>query len=49
VRVGLISNPKFQLNFSELQRQSDGKENIVGAQTIHVLILMQQQSQKEYL
>ena len=29
--VGLILNPKFELNFSELQRQSDGKENIVGA------------------
>jgi len=27
VGVGLISNPKFQLNFSELRRQSDGKDN----------------------
>jgi hypothetical protein len=25
VGVGLISNPKLQLNFSELQRQSDGR------------------------
>ena len=49
VGVGLISNSKFQLNFSELQRQSDGKENIVGAQTTHALIPMQQQSQKELL
>ena len=40
VGVGLISNPKFQLNFSELQRQSCGKENIVGAQTTHALIPM---------
>jgi len=48
-KVGLISNPKFQLNFSELQRQSDGKGNIVGAQTTHELIHMQQQSQKELL
>jgi len=47
--VGLISNPKFQLNFSELQRQLDGKEKIVGAQTTHALIPMQQQSQKELL
>jgi hypothetical protein len=49
VGVGLTSNPKFQLNFSELQRQLDGKENIVGTQTIHKLIPMQQQSQKELL
>lgn len=44
-----IPKPKFQLNFSELQRQSDGKENIVGAQTTHASMPMQQQSQKELL
>jgi hypothetical protein len=49
VGVGLISNPKFQLNFSELQRQSDGRENMVGAQTTHALIPTQQLSQKELL
>jgi len=49
VGIGLISNPKFQLNFSELQRQSDGKENIVGAQITHELIPMHQESQKELL
>jgi hypothetical protein len=37
------------LNFSELQRQLDGKENIAGVQTAHALIPMQQQSQKELL
>jgi hypothetical protein len=49
VEVDLISNPNFQLNFSELQGQSDGRENIVGAQTTHALIPMQQQSRKELL
>jgi len=37
------------LNFSELQRQLDGKENIADVQTAHALIPMQQQSQKELL
>jgi hypothetical protein len=49
VEVDLISNLNFQLNFSELQGQSDGKEKIVGAQTTHALIPMQQQSQKALL
>ena len=40
--VGLISNPKFQSNSSELQRLSDGKDNIVSAKTTHVLMPMQQ-------
>jgi len=36
VGVGHISNLKFQLNFLELQRQSDGKDYIVGAQTTRI-------------
>jgi len=33
VGVGFTSKPNIQLNFSKLQRQSDGKNNTVGAQT----------------
>jgi hypothetical protein len=47
--VGLISKPKFQLNFSELQGQPHGKENIMGVQTTRALVPLQQQSQKELL
>jgi hypothetical protein len=47
--VGLISNPKFQLNLSESQRQPDGKDYLVGAQNTHALIPLQQQNQKELL
>jgi len=51
VGVCFISKPKIQLNFWKLQRQSDGKNNTVGAQTILTLIPMQQESQGaiEYL
>ena len=49
VRIGLILNPTFQLNFSELQRQLGGKDYIVGAQTTNAIMPMQQQSQKELL
>jgi hypothetical protein len=48
-KVEVISNLNFLLNFSELQSQLDGKKNIVGTQTTHALIPMQQQSQKELL
>jgi hypothetical protein len=41
VGVGLISNPKFQLNFTESQRHPDGKDYIVGAQTTYALMPMQ--------
>ena len=37
------------MNFSKLQRQSDGKKIVVGAQITHELIPMQQRSQKELL
>ena len=47
--VGLISNLKFQLNFSESQRQPDRKDYIVGAQTTHALMPMQQQNQEQLL
>jgi hypothetical protein len=36
VGVRLIPNQKFQMNFSESQRQPDGKDYIVGAQTREV-------------
>ena len=37
------------MNFSESQRQPDGKNYIVGAQTTHASMPMRQQSQKELL
>jgi len=40
--VGLISNPKFQLNFSESQRQPEGKYYMVGAQATYALMRMRQ-------
>jgi len=46
VGAGLISNPKFQLNFSESQRQPEGMYYIVGAQTTHALMPMRKQNQK---
>jgi hypothetical protein len=49
VGVGLISNPKFQLNFSESQRLPNVKDYTVGAQTTHALMPMQQQNQKQLL
>jgi hypothetical protein len=49
VGVYLISTPEFQLNFSESQRQRDGKDYIVGAQTTHTSTPMRQQSQKGLL
>ena len=47
VEVDFISKQKFQLKFSELKRQSDGEEIIVGVQATQALIPMQQESQKE--
>jgi len=49
VGVGLISNPKFQRNFSESKRQPEVKYYILGAQSIHALMPMRQQNQKELL
>jgi hypothetical protein len=50
VEVGLISSTKFQLNFSELQKQPDGlKGFIVAAQTAQGLLPVRQQSQRDLL